>query len=126
MCYPFFMGQQEFLNYLRQLEDSGNFSKTINRIYTNHRGIGELIMLPQCYWDIVDWLEQKGDISFADWVTHCSVNPHEDWSLSHQLMYWIWFDLSNRHRDGLETPAGIVPEAHLLATLPVNDLAPKH
>lgn len=78
-------------------------------------------MLPQCYWDYADWPEQNENISFDDWVTHCGQNPHEDWSISHQLMYWLWVDMSNRHRDGQPIPSNMIPEAHLLATVPANE-----
>ncbi|MFV1581415.1 hypothetical protein VWY06_10385 [Phaeobacter sp. JH20_10] len=109
------------MSYLRELENGTDFLTTVSRNYKNHHGIDELIMLPQCYWDYTDWLEQQGDISFDEWVNHCSQNPHEDWSLSHLLMYWLWMDMSIRHREGLPTPTSMPPEGHLLATIPVND-----
>ncbi|MCV6545683.1 MAG: hypothetical protein OIF56_00095 [Cohaesibacter sp.] len=57
------------------------------------------------YWDYADWLEETVDeVSIAEWVVHCDKNPCEGYTLSHQLMYWLWFDECNRFRAGDPTP----------------------
>ncbi|WP_424978102.1 hypothetical protein [Leisingera sp. S232] len=115
------MQHQEFTQYISDLDDGSEFRATIARSYKNHLGVEEIILLPQCYWDIAAWLEEQGAIDFNEWVRHCSENPHEDWSLSHQLMYWLWYDLSIRHRDDHPMPPNMIPEGHLLANIPANE-----
>lgn len=115
------MQHYEFTQYISDLDDGTGFTAPVSKTYKNHLGVDEIILLPKCYWDIADWLENEGAINFGDWVTHCSQNPHEDWSLSHQLMYWLWHDLSIRHRDGHPMPPNMIPEHHLLANISANE-----
>jgi hypothetical protein len=98
------MSHQEYMRYLRQNLPNHESCEVQSRTYKNAKGVDEIIFLTSGYWAYVDWLEARGDISFADWVVHCDLNRFEDWCLSHLLHHWLWTDECNRFRQGLPTP----------------------
>ena len=110
------------MHYLRSLNHRDSFNKPISRTYKNHLGVDELITLPACYWEYVDWLEDQGDSDISEWVIHCSKHPHADWPTSHQLMYWLWMDDCGRHRQWLPTHREVPPEDAVFAQMDGNDL----
>lgn len=99
------MNQKEFLDHLRYRTPNSDSYNVEPRSYKNAKGIDELVFLTRNYWDYADWLEETVDeVSIAEWVVHCDKNPCEGYTLSHQLMYWLWFDECNRFRAGDPTP----------------------
>lgn len=103
------MNHQEFLHYLRHNTPNNEAYEIEARAYKNGKGIDELISLPRSYWRYVEWAENTTDIDFATWVIHCAQNPVEGYTLSHQLMYWLWTDECNRFRAGETTPEDYPP-----------------
>ena len=106
------MQQQEFTSYLRGFDQSDEGLEAVSRTVEDTIGITHLILLPQSYWNYIYWLEDRGDIDFAVWVTHCAVHPHEGMTLAHQLMHWLWTDICNRHRYGHPTPTDTPPPGY--------------
>lgn len=98
------MDNKAYLGDLRRRSPNRESYQIEARPYKNAQGIDELIYLPKGYWDYVAWAEANTEIDFAHWVVHCDNNPHEDYSLSHLLMYWLWLDECNRFRAGEPTP----------------------
>ena len=104
------MNQQEFLSHLRSRSPNHETYEIEARAYKNAKGVDELIYLQRGYWRYADWLEANVDeVTIADWVVHCDKNPCEGYSLSHQLMYWLWTDECNRFRAGDPTPNSYPP-----------------
>lgn len=106
------MNQSEFMHYITNRSPSGKAFQPQTRAYKNAADVDTVITLTPGYWEYVEWLEERGDISFAVWVIHCETNPVEDWALSQTLMYWLWLDHCNRHRDGLPTPTAHPPQGY--------------
>ena len=98
------MNQIEFLNYLRHGLPNSPEYEIEPRVYKNAKGVDEIIHLTRNYWRYVDWADQNTDIDFANWVIHCDQNPTAGYTLSHQLMYWLWTDECNRFRQSHPTP----------------------
>jgi hypothetical protein len=98
------MDNKAYLDDLRRRSPNLETYYIEARPYQNAKGVDELIFLQRGYWRYVAWAEENTDITFSEWVVHCDQNPIEDWSLSHQLMYWLWDDHCNRFRQGLPTP----------------------
>ncbi|PCI85560.1 MAG: hypothetical protein COB24_12660 [Hyphomicrobiales bacterium] len=96
------------MDYFRNLPNHPEY-KTVTRIYKNAAGLDEIIIMTKVHWDYVAWLEAEENIDFAKWVVHFDKNPHEDWTLSHQLIYWLWYDECNRFRQGCKTPNSYPP-----------------
>jgi hypothetical protein len=94
----------KYMQWLRERNAIDPSFTTTSRTYKNLAGADELIWLPNSYWDYVDWMEERGDISFADWVIHCEKNPHEDVSISNLLLYWLWQDECSRWMNCQPTP----------------------
>lgn len=103
------MNHQEYMHYLRKGTLSHPAYDAVPRSYKNAQGIDTIIHLHRCYWDYVDWLEANTDIRFEDWVVHCDQNPTEGYTLSHQLMYWLWMDECARYEQGLATQYNFPP-----------------
>lgn len=93
------------MHYIRNRTPNGFGYDVISRTYKNAKGLDEVVWLNRSYWDYADWLEiEEPDVSIADWVIHCDKNAVEGYTLSHQLMNWLWIDECNRFRQGLPTP----------------------
>lgn len=103
------MNQREFLDNLRHFTPNSEAYEIEARAYKNARQIDELIHLPKSYWDYVEWAEKNTNINFATWVIHCDQNETTGYTLSHQLMYWLWLDECNRFRAGDPTPNSYPP-----------------
>lgn len=101
--------QQKFMRWLRQSTTGSASYDLETRTYPNSTGADELITLHHNYWNYVDWLEARGEISFADWVIHCEQNPSGDTPLSELLMYWLWLDECNRWLYCEPTPSQTLP-----------------
>lgn len=111
-CYNTCMDHQEYMQWLRHHSPSSQGFDIQSRPYKNSEGVEELIFMHHNYWEYVDWLEQNSDIDFADWVVHSCKNPCEGYTLSHLLMYWLWFDECGRFRQGLPTPHSYPPRGY--------------
>lgn len=103
------MDHQEYLQDLRKRSPSLETYEIEARPYKNAQGVDELIYLQRGYWDYVAWAEQNTEIDFAHWVVHCGNVPCDGFSLSHLLMYWLWYDHCNRFREGMPTPDSFPP-----------------
>lgn len=103
------MNQQEFLHHIRHCTPNADAYDIEARAYKNTHQIDALIHLPKSYWDYIEWAEKNTEINFANWVVHCDNNPCEGYTLSHQLMYWLWTDECNRFRVGDPTPNSYPP-----------------
>lgn len=99
-----------YMRWLHELEARQPHITVTSRSYKNTSGTDELIWLSEPYWDYVDWLEARSEISFADWVIHCEQNPHEGASLSSLLMYWLWQDECSRWMNNLPTGSDRLPK----------------
>ncbi|WP_181820821.1 MULTISPECIES: hypothetical protein [Rhodobacterales] len=106
------MSQQKYMAYLQSKSKDRPNDPIEMRLYKNMAKADVMIHLPRSYWDFVEWVELRGDISFQDWVIHCEQTPFEDWSISELLMYWLWMDQCNRHRYGLPKPNDVLPEGY--------------
>ncbi len=106
------MNHIEFMRFLNAQDNTDTRNKPVTRLYKNSQSADVMIHLPQCYWEIADWLEARGDIDFGHWVIHCEQTPFEDWSLSQLLMYWLWLDLCRRHRYGEPAATAVPPEGY--------------
>ena len=104
------MNHQEYVRCLRASETISDAYQVVSRGYPNICGAQELIFLPQKYWDYADWLEEGGNINFAEWVLHCDKHPHEGMVISHLLMYWLWLDECNRWIYDDPRPTDSVPK----------------
>ena len=98
------MDQKEFLHFLKHKTPNHPSYEIIPRPYKNAKGVDEIITLMRTHWDLVAWLESNAEIKFSEWVVHCDKHPHEGMTLSHQLMYWLWFEECERFRRGMPTP----------------------
>ncbi|MEP2706158.1 MAG: hypothetical protein ABJQ71_18945 [Roseibium sp.] len=75
----------------------------LSRVYKNSKDVDTVITLPRGYWEYVDFLEARLQMSFRTMVKDCDHNPFEDWSLSELLMYRLWEDECRRFRAGRPT-----------------------
>lgn len=103
------MNNIQYLNDLRRRSPNTETYEIEARPYKNAEGVDELIYLQRGYWRYVEWAEKNTEIDFAAWVIHCANHPCEGYSLSHQLMYWLWTDHCNRFRAGDPTPYDYPP-----------------
>ena len=104
------MDNKEYLDGLRRRAPNHENYEIEARPYKNAKGIDELIYLQKGYWRYAEWLEESiNEVSIAEWVVHCDMNPCEGFSLSHLLMYWLWEDHCNRYRAGDPTPYSYPP-----------------
>ncbi|WP_395173526.1 hypothetical protein [Roseibium alexandrii] len=97
------MTQRDFMKHLLSGSPQSPIHQPLSRVYKNNHDIDTVIALPRGYWEYVDFLESRLEISFLTWVRHCDRNPFEDWSLSELLMYWLWLDQCHRFYEGLPT-----------------------
>lgn len=79
------MDQYQFETYLRQHHKSPS-SEPFGRTYKNASGLDEIIVLPQNYWDYVDWLVKYG-IEIQEWITECDKH-RDDKTPSENFMEW--------------------------------------
>lgn len=102
--------QQAYVRKLRARTKGIRDYEVVSRDYPNLAGASEIIFLPRCYWNYVDWAEARGEMDFAGWVIHCEKNPHEDMPISELLMYWLWQDICSRWMNCLPTMLDVPPQ----------------
>lgn len=99
------MNHSEFMHYIRNQTPSGRGFDVVPRTYKNAVGVDEVVWLNRSYWKYADWLQDtEEEVDIAEWVIHCDKNNVAGYTLSHQLMFWLWTDECNRFRQGLKTP----------------------
>lgn len=98
------MSQHDFMQYLSSFSSKSPTYEPLSRVYKNSQDLDTVITLPRGYWEYVDFLESRLEMSFLTWVKHCDRQPFQDWSLSQLLMYHLWEDECRRFRQGLPTP----------------------
>lgn len=92
------------MHHIRNRTPNGFSYDVVPRTYKNAKGLDEVVWLNRSYWDYAEWLEIEAvDVDIAEWVIHCDKNPVDGYTLSHQLMYWLWTDECGRFRQGLPT-----------------------
>lgn len=121
MLSCWYMDHEDFMYSLRHGTPDKPAYQTQGRVYKSASGVDTFIHLNTCHWEYVDWLEDQGDIDFAEWVIHCDANPCEGYTLSHHLMYWLWTDECRRHRYGAPTPSDTPPDGYTLWEPASND-----
>jgi hypothetical protein len=81
------MNQLEFENFLARNVSRPSTDAT-GRFVTNAFGIQERVVLPKCYWRYIrDCDLERGELT-----------------LSHNLMEWVYFDMTERKANGDPLP----------------------
>lgn len=96
------MNQHDFEIYLdRQPKLSG--TESVGRFVKNAFGIDEKVVLPESYWRYADWLKDTEHIDLAAYIVDCD-KERGAFTLSENLMEWLYFDMKERQRTGLHLP----------------------
>lgn len=101
------MNQHDFEAYLARNTNSASSMPT-GQTYKDSFGQDAIIVLPQNYWDYVDWLKTVTKTDIEAWIVECDTH-RGDKTLSENLMEWLWWDECDRHRQGHETPTASPP-----------------
>jgi hypothetical protein len=96
------MNQLEFENFLARNVSRPSTDAT-GRFVTNAFGIQERVVLPKCYWRYLDWAKDFDGVNVDAYIRDCDLERGE-LTLSHNLMEWVYFDMTERKANGDPLP----------------------
>ncbi len=96
------MDQYEFEKYLAN-QPKVKGTDVVGRFVKNAFDIEEKVVLPSCYWRYIDWATEDQGEDMEAWIKRCDLY-REDKTLSENLMEWLYWDMTERERDGAPLP----------------------